>query len=145
VALPPLDTMWPLYPIGAPADVGVLVGGTIGDNITTNHWETCCIRLSRSLNYAGSPVHGFAGVRDYWTRASAKPWLAGVRVPLLALNARNDPFVPAASLPGAADVSAYVRLEVPEAGGHVGFFGAGPGAGRWYLRESVFGFLDECA
>ena len=60
MALPPLDTMWPLYPIGQPADVAVLVGGTIGDNITTNHWETCCIRLSRSLNYAGSPVHGFA-------------------------------------------------------------------------------------
>lgn len=64
MAQPPLDTMWPLYPIGAPADVGVLVGGTIGDNITTNHWETCCIRLSRSLNYAGSPVHGFAGMAN---------------------------------------------------------------------------------
>ena len=69
MALPPLDTMWPLYPIGEPADVAVLVGGTIGDNITTNHWETCCIRLSRSLNYAGSPVHGFAGL--------ANPYMSG--------------------------------------------------------------------
>ena len=61
--------MWPLYPIGAPADVAVLVGGTLGDNITNNHWETCCIRLSRSLNYAGSPVHGFADL--------ANPYMSG--------------------------------------------------------------------
>ena len=60
MSLPSLDSMWPQYPIGAPADVAVLVGGTVGDNITKYHWETCCIRLSRSLNYAGRSVEGFA-------------------------------------------------------------------------------------
>jgi len=68
-----------------------------------------------------APVHGFRNTLDYWTRASAKPLLGGVRVPLLALNARNDPFVPAASLPAADEVSRHVLLEQPAEGGHIGF------------------------
>lgn len=46
-----------------------------------------------------APLHGFRNVDDYWDRASAKPHLPAIRVPALALNARNDPFVPASSLP----------------------------------------------
>jgi predicted alpha/beta-fold hydrolase len=46
-----------------------------------------------------APLHGFRDTADYWARASAKPHLARMRIPALALNARNDPFVPAASLP----------------------------------------------
>jgi hypothetical protein len=62
--LPPLEDMWPEYPLGAPDGVAVLVGGTIGNNITKYHWETCCIRLSRALNYGGRPVQGFAGMAN---------------------------------------------------------------------------------
>lgn len=67
------------------------------------------------------PLHGFAGTDDYWRRAAAKPRLAEVRVPALALNARNDPFVPAASLPQPGQVGAWVTLWQPAQGGHVGF------------------------
>lgn len=88
-----------------------------------------------------APVHGFAGARDYWQRASAKPWLRGIRVPMLALNARNDPFVPQESLPSAADVAACVLLEAPADGGHVGFYRAVRGADRWYLRGRILEFL----
>jgi predicted alpha/beta-fold hydrolase len=42
-----------------------------------------------------APLHGFAGADDYWRRASSKPWLAGIRLPTLLLNAQNDPFLPA--------------------------------------------------
>ncbi|HET6788258.1 MAG TPA: alpha/beta hydrolase, partial [Aquabacterium sp.] len=42
--------------------------------------------------------------------------------------ALNDPFVPAASLPGPQDVSSWVTLWQPPQGGHVGFpAGAWPG------------------
>ncbi|MDE2455835.1 MAG: alpha/beta hydrolase, partial [Burkholderiales bacterium] len=68
-----------------------------------------------------APLHGFAGVDDYWRRASAKPQLARIAVPALVLNARNDPFVPGASLPGATEAGPCVTLWQPEAGGHVGF------------------------
>lgn len=75
-----------------------------------------------------APVHGFQGVIDYWTRASAKPVLRDIAVPTLLLNARNDPFVPATSLPHSAEVGAHVTLWQPAQGGHVGFVaGAWPG------------------
>jgi uncharacterized protein len=68
-----------------------------------------------------APLHGFSDADDYWRRASSKPWLKAVTVPTLVLNARNDPFVPAASLPTRAETSAAVTLEQPDGGGHGGF------------------------
>jgi predicted alpha/beta-fold hydrolase len=76
-----------------------------------------------------APLHGFAGAADYWARASAKPHLARIRVPALALNARNDPFVPAASLPTAAEAGPRLTLWQPRHGGHCGF-PAGPFPGH---------------
>jgi len=87
-------------------------------------------------------LHGFAGAPDYWQRASSKPWLAGVAVPTLVLNARNDPFVPRESLPGAGDVSRDVLLLQPDDGGHVGFLsGPFPGNLEWLPRRLLDFFL----
>ena len=75
-----------------------------------------------------APLHGFKNTDDYWARASAKPGLSRVQIPALLLNARNDPFIPASSLPTQAQVSDWVKLWQPAAGGHVGFAsGAFPG------------------
>lgn len=76
-------------------------------------------------NIFTAPLHGFKDTDDYWRRASARPHLHGVAVPALALNALNDPFVPASSLPQASGVSAHVTLWQPAHGGHVGFAGGG--------------------
>ncbi len=73
-----------------------------------------------------APLHGFRDTADYWARASAKPQLARIRIPALVLNARNDPFVPAASLPHAREVGPFVTLWQPAHGGHVGFPAGGP-------------------
>ncbi len=72
-------------------------------------------------NVFTAPLHGFAGTEDYWRRASAKPLLHRIRVPALALNARNDPFIPADSLPRPDEVGPCVTLWQPAHGGHVGF------------------------
>jgi predicted alpha/beta-fold hydrolase len=77
-------------------------------------------------NVFTAPLHGFKDTEDYWLRASAKPLMRDIRVPALALNALNDPFVPASSLPGPDDVSSSVCLWQPGHGGHVGF-----AQGRW--------------
>jgi len=68
-----------------------------------------------------APLHGFSSTEDYWARAAALPHLSRIRLPALALNPRNDPFVPAASLPRAGQVGEAVTLWQPEQGGHVGF------------------------
>ncbi|WP_302174111.1 YheT family hydrolase [uncultured Hydrogenophaga sp.] len=72
-------------------------------------------------NVFTGPLHGFAGTDDYWARASAKPLLPDIRIPALALNALNDPFIPAESLPTPEQAGRYVSLWQPEQGGHVGF------------------------
>jgi len=92
-------------------------------------------------NVVTAPLHGFKNTEDYWERASAKPHMRRIAVPALALNALNDPFVPAVSLPQAADVGAAVTLWQPRQGGHVGFPSAPfPGHVR-AMPEAVCGFF----
>jgi uncharacterized protein len=90
-----------------------------------------------------APVHGFAGVDDYWTRASAKPVMHQIVLPALALNASDDPFVPANSLPTPAEVGPRVVLVRTHHGGHVGYpsWDSGwRGHVRW-MPQSVCGWL----
>ncbi|MEI8029550.1 MAG: alpha/beta fold hydrolase [Comamonadaceae bacterium] len=72
-------------------------------------------------NVFTAPLHGFKNTEDYWLRASAKPHLNQIRIPALVLNARNDPFIPSASLPRQHQVGNWVTLWQPAQGGHVGF------------------------
>jgi uncharacterized protein len=68
-----------------------------------------------------APVHGFKHVLDYWSRASAKPHMRSIAVPSLVINAKNDPFVPIASVPNQSEVADAVTVLHTEEGGHVGF------------------------
>jgi predicted alpha/beta-fold hydrolase len=87
-----------------------------------------------------APLHGFRDGYDYWTGASAEPWLARIRVPTLVLNARNDPFLPEQVLDDVERrrLPPEVALEFPRQGGHGGF----PGRGRWLARR-VLEFLSQ--
>lgn len=92
-------------------------------------------------NVFTAPLHGFRNTEDYWSRASAKPLLDAIRVPALVINPRNDPFVPAASLPRQHEVGSHVTLWQPAHGGHVGFAsGRLPGHVR-AMPDAVAGWL----
>jgi len=90
-----------------------------------------------------APLHGFRDAADYYARASAKPQLARIRVPALVVNARNDPFVPAASLPTPREAGANVTLWQPAHGGHVGFAHGGFPGRLATLPEQVTNWLRE--
>ena len=90
-----------------------------------------------------APLHGFRDAADYYARGSAKPRLGDIRIPALVLNAQNDPFLPAAALPGPAEVGAHVTLWQPPHGGHVGFATGGWPANIEALPERVLGWLAE--
>lgn len=92
-------------------------------------------------NVVTAPLHGFKNTDDYWLRASAKPHLQNIRVPALALNALNDPFVPDWSLPKPSDVSNRVTLWQSEQGGHVGFPAGAYPANVRVMPEAVTAFL----
>jgi predicted alpha/beta-fold hydrolase len=94
-------------------------------------------------NVFTAPLHGFRDTDDYWSRGSAKPHLHRIRIPALAINARNDPFIPAASLPRQGEVGPFVTLWQPAHGGHVGF-----PHGRWpghvlTLPERVMDWMQQ--
>ncbi|APV50425.1 hydrolase [Betaproteobacteria bacterium GR16-43] len=91
-----------------------------------------------------APIHGFAGVDDYYTRASSKPFLPAIRVPTLLLNAKDDPFLPERYLPRADEVSNAVKIEFPEQGGHVGFVSGFPGRIEW-LPNRLMTFFERGA
>ncbi len=92
-----------------------------------------------------SRIHGFRSAMDYWTRCSGKPVLPGVRVPLLLLNAKNDPFFAAWALPAEKDVSGFVTMDYPDEGGHIGFpAGARPG-NILYLPRRIMRWFDTGA
>jgi predicted alpha/beta-fold hydrolase len=111
--------------------------------------DEAALRAARDLyeydNAFTAPLHGFKDTEDYWARCSAKPGLKAMReVPILVLNARNDPFVPASCLPERGDVGPAVTLWQPNEGGHVGFpSGRFPGhvadlpeaVGRWLHQQ----------
>jgi uncharacterized protein len=110
-------------------------------------FDGAAVRRARTLrdfdNVVTAPLHGFRDTDDYWTRASAKPHLRAIRVPTLILNARDDPFLPAAALPKEHEVAEAVKLEFPPHGGHVGFV-TGPFPGRIdWLALRILHFLEN--
>jgi predicted alpha/beta-fold hydrolase len=92
-------------------------------------------------NIFTAPLHGFKNTLDYWQRASAKPRLAQIQLPSLLVNALNDPFVPATSLPQPSQVGRHVTLWQPRHGGHVGFASGWPPSHWRALPELVGGWL----
>lgn len=89
-------------------------------------------------------LHGFAGVDDYYGRCSSRHFIPGIRVPTLILQARNDPFTFADTAPTATELPDNVWLEIPDAGGHVGFIeGRFPGWAEYYAERRIAEWMAE--
>lgn len=90
-----------------------------------------------------APLFGFADEVDYWRRASSAPWLARIRRPTLLINARDDPFVPPDALESVDGLdSPWVRSELPEQGGHVGFLTGPPWRPTSWAERRALEFLQ---
>jgi len=71
---------------------------------------------------ATAPIHGFSSANDYYSRSSSLQFLPHIKIPTLLLNAKDDSFLSKACYPyQLARESAYLYLETPKTGGHVGF------------------------
>lgn len=89
-----------------------------------------------------APLHGFAGIDDYYDRCSSMHFLAAIERPTLILNALDDPFMTPAVVEQVASVADAVTIEVSDKGGHVGFISGGtPWKPEFYLPGRVTGFL----
>ena len=91
-----------------------------------------------------APVHGFSSAGDYWSRSSSLPFLPDIGVRTLLVNARNDPFLSRECYPeDAARKSAFLHLETPEEGGHVGFVSPAGERAYWSERRAGQFFREE--
>jgi predicted alpha/beta-fold hydrolase len=89
-----------------------------------------------------APLHGFGSGADYYARCSSGQFIPGVRRPLLALSAADDPLVPATSLPReAAAANPAVRLVVPPHGGHTAFVDGAPWRPGFWAERVAAEFL----
>jgi uncharacterized protein len=84
-----------------------------------------------------APLEGFADERDYWTRASSRPYLKRVRRPTLLINASDDPFVPPDALPMPSELADGVIAEFVGHGGHAGFIQGRGEAASWAERRAI--------
>ncbi len=81
------------------------------------------IRVFRDFdNVYSSKLHGFIDAADYYQQVSSLYFLEGIRKPVLLINNLNDPFLTPSCFPQKlAENHAFLHLEMPLEGGHVGF------------------------
>jgi len=85
-----------------------------------------------------APLGGFANERDYWARSSSGPLLTQIRRPTLLINALNDPFIPAVTLPRAVIAkSRWLEAAFVAEGGHAGFLAGASGKRSWAEARAV--------
>ncbi|WP_297764024.1 alpha/beta fold hydrolase [uncultured Muriicola sp.] len=88
-----------------------------------------------------SRAHGFADALDYYAQCSSLQFLPEIKIPSLIINAQNDSFLGPECYPyqdAAANENLF--LEVPNYGGHVGFYDVQNIA---YTEKRALKFLEE--
>lgn len=100
-------------------------------------------RITR-LAGGSSPPFPFPSADAYYRWGASDAALPGVRVPLLALNAGDDPIVRALPMPEEAGGNGWVAMCVTAGGGHLGWFEAGErwGEVRRWIRRPVLEWLE---
>ena len=89
-------------------------------------------------------LYGFRDAADYYRQCSSRQYLQDIRIPTLIVQAGDDPFTSPEVLPGEAELSSHVRLEITAGGGHVGFVAGLPLRPRYWLDQRIPEFFAEC-
>ncbi len=85
---------------------------------------------------------GFQGADHYYATQSAQNYLAGIRVPTLLIQAKDDTYIPFESFDHPAIASnPFLRLVAPEHGGHLGFLSRR--SPRFWLDGATIEFMRE--
>jgi predicted alpha/beta-fold hydrolase len=80
---------------------------------------------------------------ELYAYGSVIHYINGLHIPVLFVNAKNDPLLPDSCYPWEiAERNKFLYLEVPERGGHVGFFN-GSHDMIWSEKRTLEFFRDE--
>ena len=89
-------------------------------------------------------LNGFSSNEQYQAQWSCLKSLYRIDLPLLIINAKNDPLLSSGDFPYAfCENSPNVHLETPKYGGHVGFYDKRSGQ-PWFL-ERIQSFINQSA
>lgn len=93
-------------------------------------------------NLFSGPIHGFKDADDFYEYCNPMPFVKQIEIPVLVLNALNDPLLEGECYPyELARNRSNLFLETPSKGGHVGF--AQRGKEFVYSEERSLAFLEE--
>jgi len=90
-----------------------------------------------------APLNGYSSAKEYWSKNSSIFYLENITMPTLIINAQNDPFLRLQSYPTReAEKNKNILLEIPEQGGHCGFYESNAKDLYW-SEKRVLLFLKE--
>ncbi|HEV3374162.1 MAG TPA: alpha/beta fold hydrolase [Candidatus Acidoferrum sp.] len=94
-----------------------------------------------------APQFGYRDAQEYYEAVGAKKLVSNIRVPMLMLTAKDDPFVPYESfLRAKIAENPAICFVTPEHGGHCGFISKHGGADRFWAEHRIVNFCEEiCA
>lgn len=86
-----------------------------------------------------APLHGFDGAEDYYRSCSSSAFLRAIAVDTLLIQSKDDPMIPAKSIPDRQMLPASVQMQLTAKGGHVGFVSSNPD--NW-LEQRILNFMQ---
>jgi len=85
----------------------------------------------------------YKSAEEYWRKNSSANFLEDIRVPVLMVNSKSDPFLGKYCYPNRlAEGHPYLTLETPDHGGHCGFIMNG---GQYWSETRTLEFLSRLA
>ncbi len=95
-------------------------------------------------HHVTAPLHGFNSAEHYYQRCSSGFFLNKIQSPVLIIQAKDDPFMPASVIPDTAQLSTSTTLELSQGGGHIGFIGGeNPWRPEYYLDQRIPAWFKE--
>ena len=90
-----------------------------------------------------APIFGYKDAQDYYETVGAKKLIGQIRLPLLMITSRDDPFVPYELFQRADPArNPAIQFVAPAHGGHCGFISNKVGAERFWAEQSIIEFCE---
>jgi predicted alpha/beta-fold hydrolase len=105
------------------------------------------IRTVRQFDDAITAPHfGYRDAQEYYEAAGAKCVIDKIRVPMLLITSRDDPFVPfEATCASGVGKNPAIEFKAPKHGGHCGFISDESGSERFWAEQRVVEFCARLA
>lgn len=85
-----------------------------------------------------APLHDFNDAQDYYLKCSSERYIENIQVDTLLIQSKNDPLIPAITLPQVQSLPDNIHLHLENAGGHVGFI---EGYRDKWLEQQILQYL----